>query len=186
MNRDYLLHRCVEYFCLVAFFSFLRSASSWKVFRISYRPRLSKISRLQASYQLSAKLKGRQTKHDPTIDQVSNLYLLRLRAFFTFSRGSARGRERRAPSATPVVFLTRRTKKKNRVLVVCYYILLITTAAAPALYVVGQKYSCSLSSSLKYIVSIHNEDFHTYFIQQVRKNRKSKVPRTNSVRLTQL
>ena len=91
------------------------------------RPRLSKISRLQASYQLSAKLKGRQTKHDPTIDQVSNLYLLRRRAFFTFSGGSARGRERGVPSATPVVFLTRRTKKKKpRVLVVCYYILLIT------------------------------------------------------------
>ena len=57
---------------------------------------------------------GRQTKHDPTIDQVSTLYLLRLRAFFTFIGGSARGRERPAPSATPVVFLTRRTKKKNR------------------------------------------------------------------------
>ena len=101
-------------FLLGGLFFFLRSASSWKVFRISYRPRLSKISRLQASYQLSAKLKGRQTKHDPTIDQVSNFYLLRLRAFFTFSRGSARGRERRAPSATPVVFLTRRTKKKTQ------------------------------------------------------------------------
>ena len=61
---------------------------------------------------------GRQTKHDPTIDQVSTLYLLRLRAFFTFIGGSARERERPAPSATPVVFLTQWTKKKEqRVLV---------------------------------------------------------------------
>ena len=101
-------------YLFIYFLFFLRSASNRRVFQISDRPRLSKFLGCRPRYQLSAKLMGRQTKHDPTIDQVSTLYLLRLRAFFTFIGGSARGRERPAPSATPVVFLTRRTKKKKQ------------------------------------------------------------------------
>ena len=61
----------------------------------------------------------------------------------TFTGGSARARERRAPSATRVAFLTRRTQKKKTETtsnLLFFYLspVIVDTTAAPALYVVAQ------------------------------------------------
>ena len=67
-----------------------------------------------------------------------------------------------------------------------YQLVIVDTTAAPALYIVGQQYSCSLCSSLKYTDSQWrcSHIFHT--TGEINTGNRRKVPCTVSVWFTQL